>query len=75
MDPRKKSIDIVGAPIIPIAVGFVAWIDEGDNARRTSRVLSMEKISQTEIRFETENTNYRLRILKPASLRQEVNVG
>lgn len=75
MDQRKKNMDIVGFPIIPIAVGYAAWINEGDNARRTSRVLSMEEISHTEIRFETENTNYHLRILKPDSIRQEVNVG
>lgn len=73
MDPRKKNIDLVGYPIVPIAVGFAAWIDEGNNARRTSKVLHMEKISKTEIRFETENTNYCLRIFQPDSLRQEVN--
>ncbi len=75
MDPKKKNIDIVGSPIIPIAVGYVTWIAEGNDTRRTSTVLSMEKVSQTEIRFETVNTNYRLRILQPNALRQEVHVG
>lgn len=73
MNPRKKNVEIIGYPIIPITVGYAAWIDEGDNTRRTSTVLKMGKISHTEINFETENTNYRLRILKPASLQQEVS--
>lgn len=75
MNPKKKNIDIVGSPLIPIAVGYAAWIDEGGDTRRTSTVLSLEKVSQTEIRFETMNTNYRLRILQPDALHQGVHAG
>ncbi len=63
MNSNKKSIEITGRPIFPITIGTSAFIQEADGTRRTSTVLSMEKISQTEVQFETCNTNYRLHLV------------
>lgn len=59
---NKKILEINGAPVFPVTVGIPAFISEHDGIRRTSRVLSVRKISQTEIRFETLNTNYLLHL-------------
>lgn len=62
MNNQKKSIEITGWLLYPIAVGNSAFIHETNGMRRTSTVLSLEVISQTEIRFETRNTNYCLHL-------------
>ena len=53
-------LEITGSLIYPITVGVSAFIHEGEGIRRTSTVLSMEKMSQSEISFETQNTKYLL---------------
>lgn len=63
MNNRKKTLEITGYPLYPITVGYSAFICETNGMRRTSSVLSMEMISQTEIQFETCNTNYYLHII------------
>lgn len=63
MNSNKKNIEITGRPLFPITVGVSAFIYEADGMRRTSTVLSLEKISQTEVQFETRNTNYRLHVV------------
>ena len=60
MNYTKKMLEINGSLIYPITVGESAFIHEGEGIRRTSTVLSMEKMSQSEIRFETRNTRYLL---------------
>ena len=60
MDNTKKMLEITGSLIYPITVGESAFIHEGEGIRRTSTVLSMEKISQSDVRFETRNTRYLL---------------
>lgn len=60
MNHTKKMLEITGSLIYPITVGKSAFIHEGEGIRRTSTVLSMEKMSQSEIRFETQNTRYLL---------------
>lgn len=60
MDYTKKMLEITGSLIYPITVGESAFIHEGEGIRRTSTVLNMEKMSQSEIRFETRNTRYLL---------------
>ena len=60
----KKMIEIAGQPMYPITIGQYAWIRENDGVRRTSPVVSMEQISQSEIRFETMNTHYHLQVLR-----------
>lgn len=62
MNPQKKSIEITGRLLCPMAVGAAAFIAEPKGMRRTSTVLRMEKISPNEICFETRNTNYRLHL-------------
>lgn len=61
---RKKSLEITGRLIYPLEIGAVAFISEGDGMRRTSTVLSMENVSQTEVRFETLNTLYLLHLVQ-----------
>ena len=62
MNPQKKNLEITGVLLCPLAVGDSAFISGPDGTRRTSRVLSMEKITPKEIRFETLNTNYHLHL-------------
>ena len=62
MDNTKKMLEITGSLVYPITVGESAFIHEEEGIRRTSTVLSMEKMSQSEIRFETQNTRYLLRM-------------
>lgn len=59
----KKHLEITGSLIFPIEVGMAAFIQEGAMIRRTSRVLSVDKLSPSEIQFETRNTNYLLHLL------------
>lgn len=63
MSNQKKCIEITGWLLYPITVGESAFIREKNGMRRTSRVMSMEAISQNEIRFETCNTNYYLHLV------------
>lgn len=60
MNKTKKMLEITGHLIYPITVGESAFIHEAEGIRRTSTVLSMEKMSQYEISFETQNTKYLL---------------
>lgn len=62
MNNQKKCIEITGWLLYPIVVGNSAFIHQTNGMRRTSTVLSLEVISQTEIRFETRNTNYCLHL-------------
>lgn len=58
---NKKEIKITGTAVHPITVGEVAIITESDGSiRRTSVVVNVEKISDSEIRFETQNSIYYL---------------
>ena len=58
---NKKEITITGSAVNPITVGEVALIAESDGStRRTSVVVSVEKNSDTEVRFETKNSIYTL---------------
>lgn len=68
MNSKKKTLEITGWLLYPIAIGNSAFIHETNGMRRTSTVLSLDAISQTEIRFETRNTNYCLHLAP-----QEVN--
>lgn len=60
MNNTKKMLEITGSLVYPITVGESAFIHEAEGIRRTSIVLSMEKISQSELCFETRNTKYLL---------------
>ncbi|WP_314724593.1 hypothetical protein [Enterocloster bolteae] len=60
MDHTKKMLEINGSLIYPITVGESAFIREAEGIRRTSVVLSLEEMSQSDIRFETRNTKYLL---------------
>ena len=58
----KKEITITGTAVNPITVGEVALIAESNGStRRTSVVMNVEEISNTEVRFETRNSLYTLR--------------
>lgn len=59
---NKKEITITGSAVNPITVGEVALIAESDGStRRTSVVVNVEEISDTEVRFENQNSIYTLR--------------
>lgn len=58
MNNEKKRLEITGSLIQPIIIGESAFIRETEGIRRTSTVLSMEKMSQSDVCFETQNTKY-----------------
>lgn len=64
MNNKKKEVEITGDLIYPITVGESAFIRETGGMRKTSTVLSMENSSQSDIRFETQNTNYLLHLVE-----------
>ena len=58
----KKELTITGSAVNPIKVGEPAIIAESDGStRKTSVVVNVEEISDTEVRFETRNSIYTLR--------------
>lgn len=59
---NKKSLEITGRLLYPLSIGNVAFIDEGDGLRKTSTVVSMGAVSQTDVRFETLYTHYLLHL-------------
>ena len=63
MNQQKKTLCIAGSMLLPIEIGEPALIREHDGGyRRTSTVLSMDKVSEDEIKFETQNTLYMLHL-------------
>lgn len=66
---NKKEIRITGSAVYPITVGENAIISEPDGStRRTSVVVNVEEISDSEIKFETQNSIYYLRLKKQKPL-------
>lgn len=58
----KPVIEITGKAVYPIAVNQPALISEsGGHTRRTSTVISVDVISDSETHFETKNSIYHLR--------------
>lgn len=67
MNQQKKTLCIAGSMILPIAIGQPAVILERDgDYRQTTTVLNMKKLSESVIRFETQNTCYFLHVTSDA---------
>ena len=67
MNQQKKTLCIAGSMILPIAIGQPAVILERDgDYRQTTTVLNMKKLSESVIRFETQNTRYFLHVTADA---------
>lgn len=63
MNHQKKTLCIAGSMLLPIEIGEPALIREHDGGyRRTTTVISLDKLSDSEIKFETQNTLYVLRL-------------
>lgn len=62
MDAQKKSLEITGRLLCPMAVGDSAYIFGTDVGSRMDRVLSTEDISLNGIRFGTPNASYHLHL-------------
>lgn len=62
MTKQKKTVEIIGFPVLPIQAGASAFIQENHALRRTTTVLWVNQRSQTEVWFETQNTYYVLHI-------------
>ena len=73
MTMAKISRIISGSPVRPITVGEPALIHENDGLRRTTPVVSVRRISSREVRFETRNTHYVLKII-PAKTMTKDNI-
>ena len=67
MDQQKKTLCIAGSMFLPLAIGQPAVILERDGGyRQTTTVLNMKKLSDSVIRFETQNTRYLLHVTSDA---------
>lgn len=67
MGQQKKTLCIAGSMILPLAIGQPAVILERDGSyRQTTTVLNMKKLSESVIRFETQNTRYLLHVTSDA---------
>ena len=67
MGQQKKTLCIAGSMILPLAIGQPAVILERDGGyRQTTTVLNMKKLSDSVIRFETQNTRYFLHVTSDA---------
>lgn len=67
MEQQKKPLCIAGSMIPPLAIGQPAVILERDGGyRQTTTVLNMKKLSDSVIRFETQNTRYLLHVTSDA---------
>ena len=67
MGQQKKTLCIAGSMILPLAIGQPAVILERDgDYRQTTTVLNMKKLSESVIRFETQNTRYFLHVTSDA---------
>lgn len=66
MKQQKKTLCIVGSMLLPIKIGEPALIREHSGGyRRTSTVLSLDMLTDNEIKFETQNTLYVLHLISP----------
>lgn len=59
----KISKIICGSPVGPINIGERALIRMADGLCRTTPVVDVRRVSASEIRFETRNTKYVLRVV------------
>lgn len=50
----------------PITVGECAWIRKPNGVMRTTPVVDANRVSATQLRFETRNTRYILNIIPVA---------
>lgn len=67
MGQQKKTLCIAGSMFLPLAIGQPAVILERDGGyRQTTTVLNMKKLSDSVIRFETQNTRYLLHVTSDA---------
>lgn len=67
MGQQKKTLCIAGSMILPLAIGQPAVILERDGGyRQTTTVLNMKKLSDSIIRFETQNTRCFLHVTSDA---------
>ena len=63
MKQQKKTLCIAGSMILPIVIGQPAVILERDGGyRQTTTVLNVKKLSESVIKFETQNTRYLLHV-------------
>lgn len=63
MNQQKKTLCIAGSMILPIAIGQPAVILERNGGyRQTTTVLTMKRLSDSVIKFETLNTRYLLHV-------------
>lgn len=70
---KKQTIQISGTMLSPLEVGKPAHIrEENGGYRHTTNIQCVERVSLDEIRFETHNTYYVLKILSSGSCEMEV---
>ena len=71
MTATKINRIISGSPVRPITVGEPALIHESGGLRRTTPVVDVRRVSPGEIRFETRNPRYVLKIVPEKRMTKE----
>ena len=67
MEQQKKTLCIAGSMFLPLAIGQPAVILERDGgSSQPTTVLNMKTLSDSGIRFETQNTRYLLHVTSDA---------
>ena len=59
----KSNRIISGYPVRPITIGESAFVQTAEALYRTTPVVDVRRMSASEIRFETRNTQYVLRVV------------
>lgn len=58
MNGNKKHVFIAGEVLLPFIINHSAIIYHGSSWTRTSPVVAVQKITQEQVLFETENSIY-----------------
>lgn len=66
MNFDKKCVFIRGNVLLPLVINHKAVIYHGSSCTRTSPVVSIRKVTQKYVLFETQNSNYCVSLI-PAS--------
>ena len=68
----KISKIITGSPVGNITIGQRALIRQQDGLCRTTPVIDVHRVSASEVRFETRNTKYVLKVTPVRNNTEEV---
>ena len=62
MKPRMKTVRMAGVALAPVEVGSRALLLSGGKIIWTTQVVAVYKRTESELRFETLNTTYQIKL-------------